>query len=92
MVQRERRVSNVPFTGKNRRRKLSPFLRLLKRYRSMCRKATLCPEFERRTKEGITSACSNCEYIKQEKKMVRNWRIATGVFFLAFVILTYVIY
>ena len=89
---RERRCSNAKYTGKDRRSKFSPLKRLLRRYFKMCRKSAVCPEFERRTLNGIKSACENCEYIKREKKALRRWRIALLLTFLAFVFSTYIIY
>ena len=41
----------------------------------MCHKQAICPEFERRTINGIKDACSNCEYIKRFERTARWSRI-----------------
>lgn len=55
----------------------------------MCGKKSICPEYERRISEGITSACEMCEYIKQERKHLKKVRITAAIMFIAFVISTY---
>ena len=90
--QRERRRSNVKYYGPERRKKFSPFIRQLRGWCNMCRKSSICPEFERRTKDGIKDACKNCEYIKQERKVLWRWRIGLIITFIAFIGSTYVMY
>ena len=77
--QRERRRSNAKYYGPERRKKFSPLVRQLKGWCDMCRKSSICPEFERRTKEGITSACA-------------KWRIALFITFIVFRGSTYIMY
>jgi len=52
---------------------------------SVCRKAVECPNFDRR--EG--GACGRCDYLKEERKRVKVWRILTGVALLLFFGSTY---
>ena len=42
---------------------------------TMCRKATTCPKFERRTIDGIKGACEDCEYIRKERRKLWALRI-----------------
>ena len=55
----------------------------------MCRKASVCPRFERRSKDGIDDACKNCEYLKRERKQLKVLRVATFLTFVAFIATTY---
>jgi len=79
----------------NERRKSDKALRSI-RYISyfigidkMCRKASTCPEFERRTINGIKGACDRCEYIKKERKHLFKMRILLLITFIAFIVTTF---
>ena len=90
--QRERRRNNAKYYGPERRKKFSPLIRQLKGWCDMYRKSSIYPEFERRTKEGINSACANYEYIKQERKLLWKWRIALFITFIVFIGSTHIMY
>ena len=89
---RERRRSNAKYYDPERRKKSSTFIRQIKGWCDMCRKSSICPEFERRTKDGIKGACKNCEYIKQERKVLWRWRIGLIITFITFIGSTYAMY
>lgn len=85
---RERRWNQSKYYGVERRKKSSLILRLLG-INNMCDRASICPEFERRTINGIISPCEMCEYLKQEKKKLKKIRIMTICVFIVFLITTY---
>lgn len=55
----------------------------------MCRKITRCPEYNRRCAEGLTVPCEDCEYLKQERKLLKRLRIVLAITFLLFLGTTY---
>lgn len=55
----------------------------------MCRKASTCPNFERRTINGVKGTCVDCVYLKTEKRRLWVLRISLIVTFLCFLGTTY---
>ena len=58
----------------------------------MCHKQAICPEFERRTINGIKGACSNCEYVKRFARTARWSRVGLVIAIIGFIISTYIVY
>lgn len=58
----------------------------------MCHKRETCPNFERRTINGVPGGCVNCEYIKRIEKTSFMCRIGLVIAIVAFVCTTWVIY
>ena len=56
---------------------------------SMCRKASICPKFERRALGGHPGECANCEYLRLERKRLLKLRITLGLTFIVFLVSTY---
>ena len=58
----------------------------------MCHKQAICPEFERRTINGIKDACSNYEYVKRFARTARWSRVGLVIAIIGFIISTYIVY
>lgn len=58
----------------------------------MCHKQNTCPNFERRTINGVEGTCNNCEYIKSIERTAQVCKTTLAFAILIFIFTTFFMY